>query len=186
MRRSFRTLRLCAIPQGFTLGWYAVPRWGTPNDSPPQSPQRQHEAVAGPVRSERRNVDTLIPVARPRESSSCPNVPCERRTGPAEPHRPISSRLRRGTDPQRQPRLCHCKTGERIRAYAAFLQNAPVVCHTPGFHPGLVCGAPLGHSERLTNQSLPAPPRGRSERRTGPAEPQQRHQYSKECPLLCK
>ena len=30
MRRSFRTRPiLCAESQGFTLGWYAVPRWGT-------------------------------------------------------------------------------------------------------------------------------------------------------------
>ena len=42
MRRSFRTLRLCAIPRGFTPGWYAVPRWGTPNASTPQSPHRLH------------------------------------------------------------------------------------------------------------------------------------------------
>ena len=26
--------------RGFTPGWYAVPRWGTPNASPPQSPHR--------------------------------------------------------------------------------------------------------------------------------------------------
>ena len=43
-------------------------------------------AAAGAVRSERWNVITLIPLARQRESSSCPNVPCERRTDPAEPH----------------------------------------------------------------------------------------------------
>ena len=31
MRRSFRTHRFCVShTQGFTLGWYAVPRWGTP------------------------------------------------------------------------------------------------------------------------------------------------------------
>ena len=40
MRRSFRTHRLCAIPRGFTPGWSTVPRWGTPNASPPQSPHR--------------------------------------------------------------------------------------------------------------------------------------------------
>ena len=44
MRRSFRTHRLCAIPRGFTPGWYPLPRWGTPNASlfpepPPPSPQ---------------------------------------------------------------------------------------------------------------------------------------------------
>ena len=42
-------------------------------------------AAAGPGRSELRNVDTLIPLARQRDSPAGPNVPCERRTGPAEP-----------------------------------------------------------------------------------------------------
>ena len=51
-------------------------------------------AAAGSVRSERWNVITLIPLARQRESSSCPNVPCERRTDPAKPP---------GTHPRRQP-----------------------------------------------------------------------------------
>jgi hypothetical protein len=46
---------------------------------------RFHEAAAGPGRSEHRNVDILIPLARQRESSAGPNVPCERRTDPAEP-----------------------------------------------------------------------------------------------------
>jgi hypothetical protein len=110
--------------RGFTPGWYALPRWGTPNASPfpeppppprPQRPQRHHhntpdqrrlfflngdhqitpqrdippihEAAAGSVRSEHRNVDILIPLARQRESPTGPNVPCERRTDPAEPHR---------------------------------------------------------------------------------------------------
>ena len=50
-------------------------------------------AAAGAVRSERWNVITLIPLARQRESSSCPNVPCERRTDPAKPP---------GTNPRRQ------------------------------------------------------------------------------------
>ena len=50
-------------------------------------------AAAGAVRSERWNVITLIPLARQSESSSCPNVPCERRTDPAKPP---------GTNPRRQ------------------------------------------------------------------------------------
>ena len=50
-------------------------------------------AAAGAVRSERWNVITLIPLARQRESSSCPNVPCERRTDSAKPP---------GTHPGRQ------------------------------------------------------------------------------------
>ena len=86
-------------------------------------------AAAGSGRSEHRNVDTLTPIARPRESPTGPNVPCERRTGPAgAPSRHSSS----ATAPP--PR--HCKTGEGTRLYAAFLQNAPVVRHTRGFTPG--------------------------------------------------
>ena len=57
---------------------------------------RLHEAAAGSGRSEHRNDDILIPLARPRESPTGPNVPCERRTYPAEP--------RWGTYPERQPR----------------------------------------------------------------------------------
>jgi hypothetical protein len=45
---------------------------------------RALRAAAGPGRSEHRNVDILIPLARKRESPAGPNVPCERRTGPAE------------------------------------------------------------------------------------------------------
>ncbi len=50
-------------------------------------------AAAGAVRSERWNVDTPAPSRVQRESSSCPNVPCERRTDPAKPP---------GTHPGRQ------------------------------------------------------------------------------------
>ena len=49
------------------------------------------KAGAGPGRSERRNVNTVFPLARQRESSSCPHVPCERRTGPAERPSPNTS-----------------------------------------------------------------------------------------------
>ena len=49
-------------------------------DRPPSNP-----AAAGPGRSEHRNVDTLIPLARQRDGPTGPNVPCERRTVPAEP-----------------------------------------------------------------------------------------------------
>jgi len=41
---------------------------------------RLHEAAAVTGRSEHWNVDTLIPIARKRESRACPHVPCERRT----------------------------------------------------------------------------------------------------------
>jgi hypothetical protein len=63
-------------------------------------------AAAGSVRSEHRNVDILIPLARPRESPTGPNVPCERRTDPAEPPPP--------TSPWRQPQ--HSATAKQVRA----------------------------------------------------------------------
>ena len=70
---------------------------GAPTHDSPQAPAQRsnHPAAAGPGRSEHRNVDFLIPVARQRESSAGPNVPCERRTDPAEP--PPT------THPKRQP-----------------------------------------------------------------------------------
>ena len=45
-------------------------------------------AAAGLSRSEHWNVNTLIPLARQRENPSCPDVPCERRTSPADPTHP--------------------------------------------------------------------------------------------------
>ena len=94
-----------------------------------KTPRRLQEAAAGSGRSEHRNVDTLIPLARQRESPTGPNVPCERRTDPAEPPPP--------TSPRRQPQ--HSATAKQViapRGHAAFLQNAPVVHHTRGFTPG--------------------------------------------------
>ena len=64
----------------------------------PRGLLRFHEAPAGSVRSEHRNVDILIPLARQRESSAGPNVPCERRTEPAEPP-PLELRLVSGPRP---------------------------------------------------------------------------------------
>ena len=53
------------------------------------------------------------------------------------------------------PRSSHPRRTIRrpvLSSYAAFLQNASVWCVLyPGFHPGLVCGAPLGHSEDPPN-----------------------------------
>ena len=50
----------------------------------PRSPVRIPDG-AGSVRSEHWNVDILFPLAHQRESLTRPNVPCERRIGPAEP-----------------------------------------------------------------------------------------------------
>jgi hypothetical protein len=50
---------------------------------PAERPQNTSSG-AGPVQSEHRNVHTLFPLARQRESLAYPHVPCERRTGPTE------------------------------------------------------------------------------------------------------
>jgi hypothetical protein len=122
-----------------------------------------HEAAAGSGRSEHRNVDILIPLARQRESPTGPNVPCERRTDPAEPSPP--------TSPQRQP--WHSATATQV-------WPPPGVCGVPsertdcapysGFHPGLVSVAPLGHSKRLT---FPRAPTASASLR--PQSPQRHH-----------
>jgi hypothetical protein len=124
--------------RGFTPGWYAVPRWGTPNASPspslPAGPN--HPAAAGPGRSEHRNVDILIPVARQRESPTGPNVPCERRTDPAEPPPPSS--------PRRQPR--HSATAEQVRAPGCMRRSFRThrLCAIPGVSPRAGMRCPVG------------------------------------------
>jgi hypothetical protein len=128
--------------------------WATIKPPPFRDRPSSKPAAAGSGRSEHRNVDILIPVARPRESLAGPNVPCERRTDPAEP--------RRGTDPQAPaPALRHRKTGHSTRVYAAFLQNAPVVRHTRGFTPGWYAVPPWGTPNASPPQSphRPTPPR---------------------------
>jgi hypothetical protein len=52
-----------------------------------KTPRRLQEAAAGSGGSEHWNVHTLFPFARQRESLAGPNVPCERRTDLAAPHR---------------------------------------------------------------------------------------------------
>jgi hypothetical protein len=100
-------------------------------DRPPSNP-----AAAGPGRSEHRNVDILIPVARPRESPTGPNVPCERRTDPAEP--------RRGTYPQRQPQ--HSATAKQFRAPGCMRRSLRTLrlCCIPGVSPRAGMRCPVG------------------------------------------
>jgi hypothetical protein len=126
--------------------------------------RRAPRAAAGSGRSEHRNVDILIPLARPRESPTGPNVPCERRTDPAEPPPPTSPSASPGTPPPQNgsehPGVCGVPS-ERTDC-AAY----------PGFHPGLVCGAPLGHTERLTTPEAfcaltPSRPQAPAPQRTG-------------------
>ena len=100
-------------------------------DMPPS-----HEAAAGSGRSEPRNVDTLIPLARQRESPAGPNVPCERRTDPAEP--PPCTR------PQRQPR--HSATAEKVRAPGCMRRSFRThrLCGIPGVSPRAGMRCPVG------------------------------------------
>ena len=93
---------------------------GAPAHDPPQAPAQRpnHPAAAGPGRSKHWNVDTLIPIARQRESSAGPNVPCERRTDPAEP--PPT------THPKRQPNRQTTKR-QRDRAGASLGTSTPTL-----------------------------------------------------------
>jgi hypothetical protein len=137
MRRSFRTLRLCAIPGVSPRAGMRCPVGALRTPHLPRAFLRHQEAAAaaGTGRSEHRNVDILIPVARPRESSPCPNVPCERRTDPAEP--------RRGTDPQRQP--WDSATAKQLRAPGCIRRSFRTHrwCTIPGVSPraGMRCPA---------------------------------------------
>ena len=126
--------------------------------SPPRGSSR-----IGPER--RRNVDILIPLARQRESPTGLHVPYERRTDPAEPHRQQAP----SASPSTPPPQHRCGPP---RGYAAFLQNAPIVRHTPGFHPGLVSVAPLEHSKRLTF------PRAPTASASPPSPPPPRHHHN--------
>ena len=45
---------------------------------------------------------------------------------------------------------CNRKTGENTRGVCGVPSERSVCAPYPGFHPGLVCDAPLGRSERLT------------------------------------
>jgi hypothetical protein len=105
------------------------------------------EAAAGSGRSEHRNVDILIPVARQRESLAGPNVPCERRTDPAEPPPP--------TSPQRQPQ--HSATAEQERAPGGMRRSFRThrLCAIPGVSPRAGIRCPVG---ALRTPHLPQSP----------------------------
>ena len=108
-------------------------------------------AAAGPGRSEHRNVDTLIRLARQRESSVGPNVPCERRTDPAEP--------RRGTDPQRQPQ--HSAPAKQVRAPGVMRRSFRTLrlCTVPGVSPRAGIRCPVGALRTPHHTTLPRPQR---------------------------
>jgi len=130
-----------------------------------------HKAAAGPGRSEHRNVDILIPLARQRESPAGPNVPCERRTGPAAASRHLS--------PAPAPVLYHRKTGESTRRYLKARDRPRRLCPGNGFERALRATAGSVRSEHWKRTPLslarsakaPSPLELTCERRTGPAEP---------------
>jgi hypothetical protein len=98
--------------------------------------RRAPRAAAGSGRSEHRNVDILIPLARPRESPTGPNVPCERRTDPAEPPPP--------TSPRRQPQ--HSNTAKKVRVPGVMRRSFRThrLCAIPGVSPRAGMRCPVG------------------------------------------
>ncbi|MEN9600534.1 MAG: hypothetical protein RIS56_140 [Verrucomicrobiota bacterium] len=105
-------------------------------------------AAAGSGRSEHRNVDTLTPIARQRERRAGPNVPCERRTGPAEAPPP--------TSPRRQPR--HSATAKQVRAPECMRRSFRTLrlCTIPGVSPRAGMRCPVG-ALRMPHLSLSVP-----------------------------
>jgi hypothetical protein len=171
MRRSFRTLRLCAIPgvsprAGMQCPVGAlrmpllpasagpIPRSPTHDSKPPSPPtSHPHPAAAGPGRNEhwRRSPN---PLAQQRESSSSPEPTCERRTDPAE--------RRRGTDPQRQPR--HSATAKQESEPGAMRRSFRTLrlCTIPGVSPRAGMRCPVGalrtpYFPRAPTAPTPAP-----------------------------
>ena len=65
---------VCAIPGVSPRAGMRCPVGALRTLHLPRAFLRLHEAAAGSVRSEHRNVDTLTPIARPRESPTGPNV----------------------------------------------------------------------------------------------------------------
>jgi hypothetical protein len=118
--------------------------------------RRAPRAAAGSVRSEHRNVDILIPLARQRESPAGPNVPCERRTDPAEPPPP--------TSPRRQPQ--HSATAKRVRAPGCMRRSFRThrLCAIPGVSPRAGMQCPVGalrtpHLSQIPHRlRVPTPP----------------------------
>jgi hypothetical protein len=143
---------------------------------PPREPQplfwpmdhsvQNHQNTPSPPRGSSRigperhwNVHILIPLARQRESPTGPNVPCERRTDPAEP--------RQGTDPQRQPQ--HSATAKQVRAPGGMRRSFRThrLCAIPGVSPRAGIRCPVGALQtphlsqiphRLRVPTPPAPP----------------------------
>ena len=108
--------------------------------SPPRGSSR-----IGPERH--RNVDILIPLARQRESPAGPNVPCERRTDPAEPPPP--------TSPRRQPQ--HSATAKQVIAPGVMRRSFRTLrwCAIPGVSPRAGMRCPVGALRTPHNPQSP-------------------------------
>jgi hypothetical protein len=163
MRRSFRTLRLCAVPgvsprAGIrcpvgALRTPHLPRASLASAGPiPRSTPYAQRSGIGPQRALEAN--TKNPSRKARKPHPPPSFLRERRTDPAE-------------------RATNTHSGGFVTTtpwdglgYAAFLQNAPVVRRTRGFTPGWYTVPRWG-----TPNASPAPS-FLSERRTDPAEHQ--------------
>jgi hypothetical protein len=156
MRRSFRTLRLCAIPgvspragMQCPVGALRTPRLPRAPAPKPQHtcsatiilPHRQQsttpiegQALNQPSSSglgPERALEAIKPLSsrNSAKASSYPELPCERRTDPAEPpsrHRPLAP----------APALCHRKTGVlTFPTSAAPTRGAPTAHTPPGASP---------------------------------------------------
>ena len=75
-----------------------------------ETTQAQAVAAAGLSRSEHWNVNTLTPLARQRENPSHPDVPCERRTSPADPTHPTHPRTQPTSPDKENSRLAPSPT----------------------------------------------------------------------------
>jgi hypothetical protein len=163
MRRSFRTLRLSAIPGVSPRAGIRCPVGALRKPILSRAFLRAKDrsrgahpntpSGAGPVRSEHRNVLTLFPLARQRESRAGPNVPCERRTDPAEAPPP--------TSPRRQPH--HSANAKQVRVPECLRRSFRTLrlSDIPGVSPRAGIRCPVGALRKLyPPPSLPA--------RTGP------------------
>jgi hypothetical protein len=150
MRRSFRTHRLCAIPGVSPRAGMRCPVGAlrTPHQHRafPRSPHKYAQRSGiGPERALEANTKNPSRTARkpllPRASSASAG------SIPRSPHRQQAP----GASPSTPPSQNRCEPPGVCGVPSERTGCVPY----PGFHPGLVCGAPLGHSERLTFPRAP-------------------------------
>ena len=148
MRRSFRTLRLCAIPGVSPRAGLRCPVGAL------RTPHRP--ASAGPVPrsptntpAERDRAGTSIGGDHPNPSRNSakahppPSLPASAGPIPRSPVEALIPSASPGTQP---PQNCREHPG-----VCGVPSERSGCAPYPGFHPGLVYGAPLGHTERLTS-----------------------------------